>query len=105
MRRGVPMKIISMLKRGEGPVWSRSKRVAKALLTVHLPVHALTHPLWRILYALHVAIREGWIWSCRFFWYEPLFRSRCQSVGDGFWMEQLPYLQGQGRIILGRNVR
>jgi acetyltransferase-like isoleucine patch superfamily enzyme len=99
------MSVISRLKRGEGPVWSRLKRAARAVLAFHLPVNGLTRPLWRGLYGLHVFIRESWIWARRFFWNEPLFRSQCASVGSGLWMEELPYLQGQGRIVLGQGVR
>ncbi len=99
------MSLIDRLKRGEGPVWSRLKRAARRTLAFHLPVNAVTRPVWRGLYGLHVAVREGWIWSRRFFWNEPLFRSQCAAVGPGLWMEELPYIQGRGRITLGRGVR
>ena len=99
------MSVIMRLKRGEGPVWSRLKRAARATLAFHLPVNALTRPVWRGLYGLHVAGREGLIWGRRFFWNEPLFRSQCASVGRRFWMEEMPYLQGTGRITIGDGVR
>jgi carbonic anhydrase/acetyltransferase-like protein (isoleucine patch superfamily) len=81
------------------------KRTAKAVLSFHLPVNAITRPVARFLYRVHVAVREGLIWAKRFFWFEPLFRGQCESVGAGFWMEDLPYIQGQGRIVIGDNVR
>lgn len=99
------MSLLSRLKRGEGPVWSRLKSTARAALGFHLPVNRVTRPLWRSLYTLHVTVREGWIWARRFFWNEPLFRSQCASVGSGLWMEELPYLQGHGEITLGSRVR
>jgi acetyltransferase-like isoleucine patch superfamily enzyme len=99
------MSLVQNLRRGQGPVWSRLKRTVRGMLAFHLPVNAATRPVWRGLYASHVAVREGWIWARRFFWNEPLFRSQCASVGGGFWMEELPYLQGQGDIEIGRNVR
>jgi acetyltransferase-like isoleucine patch superfamily enzyme len=99
------MSVIMRLKRGEGPVWSRLKRAARAALAFHMPVNALTRPAWRGLYNLHVAVREGFIWSRRFFWNEPLFRSQCASVGRGLWMEEMPYLQGTGHITIGDGVR
>ena len=58
-----------------------------------------------MLYGVHVFGREGLIWALRFFWYEPLFRSQCVSVGEAFHMESLPYLTGRGRIVLGDRVR
>ncbi|HJT36206.1 MAG TPA: DapH/DapD/GlmU-related protein [Pirellulales bacterium] len=56
-------------------------------------------------YALHVAAREAIALIAKFCWYEPLWRSQCAEVGRNFQMEQLPYLFGQGRIVLGANVR
>ncbi|HET6575602.1 MAG TPA: DapH/DapD/GlmU-related protein [Fimbriiglobus sp.] len=93
------------LRRGEGPVWGRLNRTARTALGVHLPVNRLTRPLFRLLYRFHVGVREGWIWACRFFWNEPLFRSQCESVGGRLWMEKLPYIQGAGRIVIGDRVR
>jgi acetyltransferase-like isoleucine patch superfamily enzyme len=99
------MTLRKRLRRGEGPVWSRLRRLALASLSFHLPVNKFTRPVFRALYASHVFIREGWIWTRRFFWNEPLFRSQCESVGAGFQMETLPYLTGRGRIVIGENVR
>jgi acetyltransferase-like isoleucine patch superfamily enzyme len=99
------MSLVSKLRRGEGPVWGRLKRAARAALSFHVPVNRLTRPLFRLLYGLHVAVREGVIWARRFFWNEPLFRSQCERVGDRFQMEELPYLQGDGRIEIGSGVR
>jgi acetyltransferase-like isoleucine patch superfamily enzyme len=65
----------------------------------------LTRPIFRILYNLHVGVREGAILLLRFFWFEPLFRSQCAAVGPGLVMEFLPYIQGDGTIILGSGVR
>ena len=99
------MNLLARVKEGQGPFWSRAKRAARAVLGFHLPASGLARPFWRACYSLHVAIREGLIWLRRFFWNEPLFRSQCESVGPGLWMEELPYIQGQGRIVVGRNVR
>lgn len=85
--------------------WRTLKRVARRLLQVHLPADGVVRPLFALLYALHVALREGLAWLLRFCWYEPLFRSQCVVVGAGFQMEQLPYMQGRGRIVLGSQVR
>jgi acetyltransferase-like isoleucine patch superfamily enzyme len=97
--------IVAKIRRGEGPVWGRAKRLAKAGLAFHLPVNAMTRPIWKVLYGVHVSIREGWIWTRRFFWNEPLFRSQCESVGAGFQLEELPYLIGRGKIDIGDGVR
>jgi acetyltransferase-like isoleucine patch superfamily enzyme len=99
------MNVITKLKRGEGSTARRLKRWVRDALSWHLPVNGLTRPLFKCLYVVHVLVRESWIWSWRFFWNEPLFRSQCESIGSRFQIEQLPYLQGQGRIILGDDVR
>lgn len=98
------MSLLTKLRRGEGPFWGPLKRSAKAVVAFHLPVNAVTRPVFRVLYRLHVAVRELWVWTRRFFWNEPLFRSQCESVGRGFRMEELPYMGGRGRIVIGERV-
>ncbi|CAN5565441.1 hypothetical protein BH11PLA2_BH11PLA2_05060 [soil metagenome] len=93
------------LRRGEGPFWGPVKRTLKAVRTCHLPVNAVTKPMFALLYRLHCCLRECWISFRKFFWNEPLFRSQCESVGDGLRMEELPYIQGRGRIVIGSGVR
>ena len=85
--------------------FQRAKDVAKRMLLFHIPVGAVNRPAVGVLYQLHVTARAAVGWSLRFFWYEPLFRSQCHSVGDRFSMEQLPYLVGRGQILIGSNVR
>lgn len=99
------MSIALRIRRGEGPVWRRAKAAAKAVLAFHLPAGGILRPVWRAMYRLHVGVREGWIWTRRFFWNEPLFRSQCAAVGRGFRLEELPYIVGQGTIVIGDNVR
>jgi acetyltransferase-like isoleucine patch superfamily enzyme len=98
------MNWVTKLRRGEGPFWGWAKRRLKAVLGFHLPVNGLTRPFFSGLYRFHVAAREGWIWTRRFFWNEPLFRSQCVAIGTGFRMEELPYIQGRGRIVIGDRV-
>jgi carbonic anhydrase/acetyltransferase-like protein (isoleucine patch superfamily) len=99
------MSLAVKIRRGEGPVFGRLKSLARRLLSFHVPVAGPTRLLFRSLYLLHVFIRETWIWAARFFWYEPLFRSQCDKIGERFEMEELPYLVGRGRITIGSGVR
>jgi acetyltransferase-like isoleucine patch superfamily enzyme len=99
------MSFATKLRRGEGPVWGTLKAATRAALTVHVPVNAVTRPLFGLLYKVHVAARESWTWARRFFWNEPLFRSQCEAVGPGLRMEELPYVGGRGRITRGGGVR
>src|SRR5690349_4610009 len=99
------MNIANKLRRGEGRFWGTLKRCAKAILHAHLPVRGHAKPFFRLLYAAHVAAREGVSFLLRVLWYEPLFRGQCAEVGDRLYMEQLPYLVGHGRIRIGENVK
>lgn len=84
---------------------SRLKQVARSVLSYHIPVGRLNRRLFGTGYQIHCALRAVTGWSLRFLWFEPLFRSQCESVGTGFQMEQLPYIVGKGRIVVGDNVR
>jgi len=81
------------------------KKMVKAVLKVGIPVNAVTKPFFSFIYYIHVFIRESLIWAFRFFYYEPLFKSQCQKVGVGLWMEQLPYIVNSGVIVIGDNVQ
>lgn len=81
------------------------KRNIKRLLGMGIPVNRFTRPVFLVFYRAHVFFREGIIWAVRFFYYEPLFRSQCKSVGSDLWMEKLPYMVNSGIITIGRNVR
>jgi acetyltransferase-like isoleucine patch superfamily enzyme len=93
------------IRRGQGPFWGSLKQIARGVRSFHIPVAGPTRMLFGLLYRFHVVARESLIWAARFFWFEPLFRSQCESVGDGLYMEKLPYIQGVGRILIGRGVR
>lgn len=82
-----------------------AKRLAKRAQQVHIPVGSHGRHLFSALYYLHVSARTSALWAARFCWFEPLFRSQCQAVGRRFRMEQLPYLVGQGEIVIGDDVR
>ena len=92
------------IRRGEGPFWSRIKRAAKMALHFSVPVCAVSRPFFGGLYHLHVVARTVLLTLLRVFWYEPIFKSQCRSVGAGFVMEKLAYLEGVGIIDIGANV-
>jgi acetyltransferase-like isoleucine patch superfamily enzyme len=84
---------------------ARIKPLAVRALKAHVPVAGPLRSFFRLLYAVHVGVREGFGQVLRFIWFEPLLRSQCESVGAGFRMEQLPYIWGSGRIVVGDDVR
>jgi acetyltransferase-like isoleucine patch superfamily enzyme len=81
------------------------KEMLKTVLQCGIPVNPFTRPIFSALYSLHVFVREVGIWGVRFFYYEPLFKSQCRTVGKKLWMEQLPYVVNSGVIHIGDNVR
>lgn len=97
--------MLTKLRRGEGPFWGGLKSLASAILHLHVPASGPVKPVLRAMYVGHVAAREGLAFALRAFWFEPLFRSQCRSVGSRFSMEQLPYLVGNGLIKIGDGVR
>lgn len=97
--------IIAKIRSGQGKPWSLVRGFARSVLSLHLPVGGPVRALSRGLYRVHVAVRELVAWGARFFWYEPLFRGQCERVGERFRMEQLPYIAGRGRIVIGTSVR
>src|SRR5437773_2583252 len=99
------MGVIDDVRRGRGPFAGPLKRAAKQVLQFHLPAGGPLKPAFGLLYRVHVGTRESAAWLARFLWLEPLFRSRCAAIGAGFCMEQLPYVRGHGRIVIGDNVR
>jgi serine acetyltransferase len=56
------------------------------------------------MYGAHVFVRESLLWTLRVVWFDPLFRSQCVAVGRGLLVEQLPYITGCGRIMIGDDV-
>jgi serine acetyltransferase len=92
------------IRRGEGPFWARAKRTAKGIAQFSIPVGPMSKPLFGLLYQLHVFTRSLILSLLRVFWYEPIFKSQCRTVGPGFTMGKLVFLQGAGNIDIGTNV-
>lgn len=97
--------VIAKARTSGGWPWRVLRTARRWLLAAHVPVHPVTRPVLGALYGVHVCGREGIQWLLRVLWYEPLFRSQCESVGPGFRMERLPYISGRGRIAIGAGVR
>ncbi len=99
------MSLLTKVRTSNAPPWRTVRSVVKGTLTMHVPATGPMRMVFRALFGLHIVIREGVLWGLRFVWYEPLFRSLCERVGTRFRMERLPYLTGNGRIVIGSYVR
>lgn len=96
---------MSESRRAGATMRAKIKPLVVRALTAHVPVAGPLRSLFRLLYVVHVGVREGLGQGLRFVWYEPLLRSQCEAVGTAFRMEQLPYIWGSGRIVIGDRVR
>lgn len=92
------------LRRGDGLFFSRARAVARGLMHANLPVPSLLRPAFRLLYELHYTIKYTFIRAFTFFYYEPIFRSRCERVGRRLQLWALPHVVGHTKIYIGDNV-
>lgn len=99
------MSLVRKARGSDAPFWRMVRGVARAVLSIHIPAGGPFRLLFSGLFTVHVVVRETLIWLARFFWFEPLFRSRCDRIGAGFRMERLPYMAGAGSIEIGADVR
>ena len=95
--------LILRVKRRETPFARLAYRVAKRARTFEMPApRAIFLPVW---YAHH-AIVNGWRWITRAFYFQPMFRDRCERVGKNLHVDLgAPYVYGDIRIRIGDNVR
>jgi maltose O-acetyltransferase len=62
----------------------------------------LCFPIWKVTNF----IRDLYYWVIRIFWITPIFKGICEEVGKHFSAGTfLPFLEGEGRIFLGTNVK
>jgi hypothetical protein len=90
------MSLIVKLRRAAGPFWGSLKRVAWSILWLRLPIDPLGRPLFAIVSALHVGVREAGYSLLRLFLLEPLFRGQCLSVGNALLIKRFPQIDGRG---------
>ena len=93
------------IKRGEGPVYGFLRKVIVGTLRSNLPIPRFLQPLLRNFYELHFAIIVLFRRAVIYFYREPLFRSRCASVGRNLTLyTAMPYVESHGEIHLGDDV-
>jgi len=93
------------IRKAETPYYRALKSLGKALVTFSFPAPRALFPLYRTAYFLRFFLEDSFQWALTTLFRMPLFRSRCQTVGRGLWMERLPRITGHTLISLGNNVR
>jgi acetyltransferase-like isoleucine patch superfamily enzyme len=91
--------LIRKVKRRETPMAKLAYRAAKKLRTFELPApRAIFLPVWYV----HHGIRNAFRWFTRSFYYQPMFRARCEKVGRNLRVDLgAPYVYGDIRIRIG----
>ncbi|HEY7211065.1 MAG TPA: acyltransferase [Bryobacteraceae bacterium] len=97
-------KLILNVKRGETPFYRLLRGIAKGLISSTLPLPRFLHPLLRFIFNLQSALAGFFRWAFTYFYREPIFRGRCESVGKRFQLTRLPFIIGHARIYIGDDV-
>jgi len=92
------------VKRGETPTYARLKNLAKAILSFNLPMRAPAVALYQFLFWLRLVTRQVCRRFAVIFYRSPLFRSRCEAVGKGLYLEVVPAISGGVRMRFGDDV-
>jgi acetyltransferase-like isoleucine patch superfamily enzyme len=93
------------IKRAETPFYRLLRRVLLGALRSNLPCPQFLGPALRVMYEAHFLILVIFARLRIFLYYEPLFRSRCASVGRNLTLyNALPYVDGHVAIHIGDDV-
>jgi acetyltransferase-like isoleucine patch superfamily enzyme len=91
--------LIRKVKRRETPLADLAYRAAKRLRAFELPAPRL---VWLPVWYLHHGLRNGFRWLTRIFYYQPMFRARCERVGRNLRVDLgAPYVYGDIHIRIG----
>lgn len=95
--------LIRKIKRRETRFYSALNTLAQSLMKARIPSGPPLRQVFQFAYQAHIITRETAQGLLKFFYYEPLFRARCSSVGNMLRIERLPYIVGNGDIVVGDN--
>ena len=96
---------ILKVKRGKGPVYRTLRTVAKGIVqprSRRIP-GILKLPL-RLLYEFHFLVISLWRLLAGLLYRNPLFQSRCASVGKNLSIDGLPFVHGHVEVHIGDDV-
>ena len=90
------------IRRRETPFYDWLFRFLKRARAVNFPV---IYPLHRFLYSERQLRRLLWRGFWQFVYYEPVFKTRCASVGNGLnLLGGIPLISGNLNLVIGDNV-
>ena len=92
------------IRRAETPFYRFVKNVARALWSGAIPLPRFLVPLVRPFFHLHTSLVRFLYWFGATFYVQPLFYSRCESVGRRVQVSRMPYVIGHAKIYLGDDI-
>ena len=96
---------ILKVKRGKGPFYRTLHSVAKGIVQPRNPrIPRLLKPPLRLLYEFHFLVIIFGRLLAGLLYRNPLFQSRCASVGKNLCLEGLPYVSGHVEVHVGDDV-
>ena len=95
---------ILKIRRKESPFFSLLHKVGSGVRTSTFPLPGFMNPILRVLYSVHEGVMSFLRRAATYFYREPLFRGRCESLGKRFTLSKMPYVVGHTRIYIGDDV-
>ncbi len=92
------------VKRAETPFYRHLNAYLKRSARLRVPTPRPLMPALRLLYGFHFSVGSLARRALAMFYAEPLFRSRCVSVGNRLYLEKLPVITGAVEIRVGDDV-
>jgi acetyltransferase-like isoleucine patch superfamily enzyme len=92
------------VKRADTPFYTKLKHIAHSAQRYRLPLPLPWIWLIEVIHSARGVWGLVWMRFCVMLYREPLFRRRCESVGDNLYLELLPSISGHVRITLGNDV-
>jgi acetyltransferase-like isoleucine patch superfamily enzyme len=90
------------VRRRESPFYDRIYKLAKKLRSIEIPT---IKPIFRFLYYERLARISIWQNFWKVFYYQPMFRARCEKVGKNLRLiGGIPEISGNLKVYLGDNV-
>ena len=96
--------ILLKIRRGETPFYRDLRNTARRIMSSTLPVPRFLNPLLRFGFNAQHMFMQGLRWNLSYFFYEPLFRGRCVSVGKHFRVWRMPFVMGHTSVVVGDDV-
>lgn len=92
------------LRRGEGPFFGPLKRLVLRILRFSFTPPKVLKPLFRFIYHLHYGISYSARHLLNILYCGPLFKARCESVGERLQIWTMPDIDGPVAVYIGDDV-